>query len=88
MGSKLAKFIFSFSATLLILLAGSFYFYKPTIKENNAVSILSFKFTNPKAEEYCDYSNYLEYYSYKDSPWENNNKFGLYIYAEVKDFLK
>ncbi len=36
----------------------------------------------------CDYEESIEYYYYVDSPWDKNNKFGLYIYAENENFFE
>lgn len=42
----------------------------------------------PKIETDCDQNDTLEYLYYVDSTWTNNNKFGIYIYAESKDFFE
>jgi hypothetical protein len=41
-------------------------------------------------EPVCDYQDTLEYYYYRETAdlWESNNKFGLYIYSENRDFFE
>ena len=43
-----------------------------------------------KSPSVCTNTENLEVYTYKETPvlWEENNKFGLYIYAENRDFFE
>lgn len=36
----------------------------------------------------CTLSDTLSYYYYQNSPWDKNNKFGLYIYAEDRSYFE
>ncbi len=42
----------------------------------------------PPIEQDCGITQGINYSFYVDSPWDKNNKFGLYIYAENKDFFE
>lgn len=39
-------------------------------------------------KEECGVGQEIEYYYYKDTEWDQNNKFGLYVYAESGDFFE
>lgn len=42
----------------------------------------------PEQQKECGLAHGIDYYVYEDSSWERNNKFGLYVYAENKDFFE
>ncbi|MBP7927682.1 hypothetical protein KAZ57_00870, partial [Patescibacteria group bacterium] len=86
MKSKKAKNILLFVFSSLVL---GLYVYK-NITIQNTLST-SFVFPAPKLasqNQKCDLLETLEYVDYKQSDWEVNNKFGIYIYAENKDFFE
>jgi hypothetical protein len=45
---------------------------------------------SPPAEEVCDFTDSLKFHSYEETDiwWKRNNKFGIYTYAENKDFIE
>lgn len=56
------------------------------IKENTSVT--SYFWPEQGTSKECSSYNQLEYFSYKDSIWDKNNKFGLYVYAESANFFE
>lgn len=62
--------------------------FTPSPENKNAMSLFD-KFI-PKSKNECLYEDSFEYYYYKktDKLTQKNNKFGIYIYAENKDFFK
>ncbi len=83
----IAKFIISFLLTLLLLFLAALIFLKeeqlPYSKD-----ILSFVQQRLGTAEECNYSETIDYLYYKDSAWDKNNKFGLYIYSENRDYFE
>lgn len=57
---------------------------EPEVKNN----ILSFVQERLAGDADCEYGESLGYVRYKESTWDKNNKFGLYIYAENRDFFE
>ena len=94
------KFWFLSFLSLVILGLFSYIFYKSIVVssqkelEKNIENIeMDFVFESEdwwETEEECTAIQNIEYYYYSgDNPlWEENNKFGLYIYAEEKDFFE
>lgn len=70
------------SAIVLVLLYIGFFYVKPPL------GIFEFDFNEKEVKQNCDVSQKVEYYSYINSQWDRNNKFGLYIYAENRDFFE
>ena len=62
--------------------------FLPIQKDKSAMSLFD-KFI-PKSKNECLYEDNFEYYYYKPTNklLQKNNKFGIYIYAENKDFFK
>jgi hypothetical protein len=56
----------------------------PQAREN-ILSIVQRRFTETPD---CSYSEAIDYLYYKDSEWDKNNKFGLYVYAENRDYFE
>ena len=94
------KFWISFVLALMILGLSSYLLYinilnlkqKELEKEINDIE-MDFVFKSKdwwEEEEECTAIQNIEYYYYSgDDPlWKENNKFGLYIYAEEKDFFE
>lgn len=88
MRSRFLKFVISFLITVAVVFVATWFFYEPKGYSGQRVNILRFDFSKKGNEESCDYQNSIEYYSYKESQWKNNNKFGIYVYAEVADFFE
>jgi len=85
---KHRKKIIIFGILAVVVLASIFFliiFKKETIvPEEPVVAEENFD------DEICSNTESLEVYTYKKTPvlWEQNNKFGLYIYAENRDFFE
>jgi hypothetical protein len=56
----------------------------PVVKDN----ILSFVQERLGAESGCEYGESLGFVHYVESKWDQNNKFGLYIYSESRDYFE
>lgn len=98
MGSKKKiKFWLYFFISLAISVFMGVILYKSFFAKKERVNLndikLNFTFTsdeNMDEEELCTVVQNISYvyYSHDDPLWEKNNKFGLYIYAENKDFFE
>jgi hypothetical protein len=97
MGSKKKiKFWVYFFISLIISVFMGFMLYKSFLAKKEEVSIddikLNFTFTPDETvdDELCTVVQNIGYvyYSHDDPLWKKNNKFGLYIYAENKDFFE
>jgi hypothetical protein len=98
-GSK-AKFWVSALFSLVLLVSTGILFYRDFIRknetdvnENRDFVTRTFVFEPDEEwvdDELCTTIQNIEYvyYSHSDPLWEPNNKFGLYIYAEEKDFFE
>jgi hypothetical protein len=99
-GGYKAKFWGFLFISLVIVSILSFLLYRELKKENSENSFdpgeyltRTFVFETDEEwedEELCTTIQNIEYayYSHDDPLWEPNNKFGLYIYAEEKDFFE
>ena len=92
-----AKFWIFFVLSVLLVCGASFFAYKEFFDKKEKLSVddveLDFVFPSENwwdKEELCTVVQNIEYsyYSHDDPLWEKNNKFGLYIYAEEKDFFE
>lgn len=79
--------IISFLVTLTALL-GIYFFVFP--KQEYAVreDILSFVQHRIYQSGNCDYGESLGYVRYSGDQWDKNNKFGLYVYAENRNYFE
>jgi len=88
---KVLLFVFAITVFVLsaLISAGYFIFFNPVEKIENA--LLNFNYSGQQKPQptTCLLSQQLKYvyYSGSDPNWKINNKFGLYIYAEDKDFI-
>jgi len=88
--------IFLITFLIILGLIFGFIFYGDRVKNLEFVSkTTSTIITNPlestaSEEPVCETSDSVEYMYYEDksATWEKNNKFGLYIYAERKDYFE
>lgn len=86
--SFLIKFIGSFLITLgLLFLTGEVFLKTSPISQEKG-NILSMVQERLKPANNCQYSEAIDYLYYKDSTWDKNNKFGLYIYAENRNYFE
>lgn len=72
---------------IIVCIVGGFYVYLN--RQQTVVLATPAPFINIK-ESACTVTDTIEYMYYEDKPitWKENNKFGLYIYAEDKDFFE
>lgn len=90
------KFWISFVFSIILLLGALFLAYGFFFTKDEVVGEdlkLNFVFETDKKwdeEELCTVVQNIEYvyYSHDNPLWEENNKFGLYIYAEEKNFFE
>ncbi|MBW6441712.1 hypothetical protein K0B04_02270 [Patescibacteria group bacterium] len=94
------KFWMRFILTLILLLSTAYLMYVEfnSVRKNENLRDIGdiskmFIFETEEEwddEELCTVVQNIEYvyYSHDDPLWEQNNKFGLYIYAEEKDFFE
>ena len=84
------KKILLFIVLIIISIGGAYYlyFYKKPIEEVSPNTAQILNIDELDVPETCDSKDTLSYYYYKDSDWSRNNKFGLYVYAENKDFFE
>jgi len=76
---------------LLGALVGMYFLFKQSTKIQPSDVTLDFDFDlKDVAESSCSAGTNIEYvyYSGSDPLWKQNNKFGLYVYAEEKDFFE
>ena len=95
-----AKFWVSCTISLTLIISTAILFYRDFTKNNESVPdqdkdyiTRTFVFEPEEGwgeDELCTTIQNIEYvyYSHDDPLWEPNNKFGLYIYAEEKDFFE
>ncbi len=94
---KKIKFWLYFFISLAIFVFMVCFLYKKSLLEEEHANLddvtLNFTFTPDETideEELCTVVQNISYvyYSHDNPLWEKNNKFGLYIYAENKDFFE
>ncbi len=87
-GKNLFKFLLVF--VVLVIVSGiSLYFLNKSKVVKDMVDVPS-KIVTKEDTKKCVKSDQIEYLYYDETPvlWEKNNKFGLYVYAENKDFFE
>lgn len=75
----------SFIVFIILAFVGGLFIVSKKDELPRVAGIQSIGTTEP-----CEVSDTIEYMYYENKPstWEDNNKFGLYIYAENKDFFE
>ena len=89
--SKKMLIIFLVIIAVAVVLTGLIYYQKSTDKERVLKNMLpNFIFNDTEVpQSTCSVSDQIKYSSYagNDPLWKANNKFGLYVYAEEKEFF-
>lgn len=85
---KVVKTISLILISIIIIGAGILAFFELYVFKVTPNS--GFRSSIPPIDNYCKYQEALDYAKYQDysSTWEPNNKFGIYVYAEEKDFFE
>jgi len=76
-----------FVLLFIVLISGYLFIKKEPVKQK----LRDFQEKVMEEEEIpCTQTSTIEYMYYKETPqvWEENNKFGLYVYAENRDFIE
>ncbi|MFH1648918.1 MAG: hypothetical protein ABIA11_04330, partial [Patescibacteria group bacterium] len=86
---KKRYWLFVIPAVMLVI-GSSYYLYlrqKATFNQEQALEIVE---TEKESAFECLNTQEIEYlyYAHTDPLWEPNNKFGIYLYAEVKQFFE
>jgi hypothetical protein len=83
--------IFLISLGLILVVAGLVLYFKFALKQNILIKTpLSFIFeTSDIPQSTCSATEQIRYsyYAGNDPLWKENNKFGIYVYAEEKEFF-
>ena len=77
---------------ILLVVSGGYYVYTQVYKNQQIVeedlNVTGVLKLDELGELECGEADLVDYYTYAESAWEHNNKFGIYIYAENKDFFE
>ena len=80
---SIISFVITLTALLFIMVR-----FEPKNTDTFSSDVISFVQEKVGIVNECDYEESIEYYFYEDSDWEDNNKVGLYIYAENESYFE